>query len=79
MEDSEIIELYFVRSELAIWKTDKKYGDYLHRLPIIFCAVYAILKSALSRLMCCPEETKASRKNNCKIWRIKWILAHCRM
>lgn len=23
MEDSEIIELYFARSELATWKTDK--------------------------------------------------------
>lgn len=45
MEDSEIIELYFARSELAIWKTDKKYGDYLHQVA------YHILRS-----LCDTEE-----------------------
>ena len=32
MEDTEIIELYFARSEQAIYKTDKKYGPYLSQL-----------------------------------------------
>ncbi|MDE6128876.1 MAG: hypothetical protein K2G16_06760, partial [Lachnospiraceae bacterium] len=45
MEDSEIIELYFARSEMAIWKTDKKYGDYLHQVA------YHILRS-----LCDTEE-----------------------
>lgn len=39
MEDNEIIELYFARSETAITETDKKYGTYCRTLTYnILCS-----------------------------------------
>ena len=32
MEDSEIVELYFKRSETAVLETDKKYSAYLRQV-----------------------------------------------
>lgn len=40
MEDTEIVDLYFARSETAIQETEKKYGAYLHQVA------YNILRSA---------------------------------
>ena|GEM_PF-6139918 len=31
MEDSAIVDLYWQRSEQAIYETDRKYGSYCHR------------------------------------------------
>ncbi|MDE6016572.1 MAG: sigma-70 family RNA polymerase sigma factor [Acetatifactor sp.] len=45
MEDSEIVELYFARSEAAIQETERKYGAFLKRV------VYNILRS-----LCDTEE-----------------------
>lgn len=39
MEDSEIVELYFARSETAVRETEKKYGVFLNRV------VYNILQN----------------------------------
>lgn len=32
MEDSEILDLYFARSETAITQTDLKYGGYCYKI-----------------------------------------------
>lgn len=32
MEDLEIVELYFERSEAAIWETEKKYNAFLRQV-----------------------------------------------
>lgn len=32
MEDSKIVDLYFKRSDMAIWETDRKYGTYLNQI-----------------------------------------------
>lgn len=32
MEDSKIVDLYFKRSDMAIWETDRKYGTYLNQV-----------------------------------------------
>lgn len=44
MDDTQIIELYFGRSESAIWETAKKYGAYLNQIS------YQILR--------CREDTE---------------------
>lgn len=36
MDDSEIIELYFQRSEEAVTQTASKYGKYCYKLHITF-------------------------------------------
>lgn len=38
MEDSDIVELYWQRSERAISETDRKYGRYCHAIAYNFCA-----------------------------------------
>ena len=45
MEDSEIVELYFERSEVAVQETEKKYSAFLHQIA------YNILRS-----LCDTEE-----------------------
>ena len=35
MDDTQIIELYFGRSESAIWETAKKYGTYLNQISYL--------------------------------------------
>ena len=34
MDDEEILDLYFDRSELAIQETDRKYGPYCYKIAI---------------------------------------------
>ena len=38
MEDSQILELYFARSETAIQETDRKYGGYCYKIAFSILA-----------------------------------------
>ena len=71
MEDNDIIELYFARSETAITETDKKYGGYCRTLT------YNILCSREdSYINDISERLEGIFRRNPDNWRIAWLLLY---